>query len=107
MRIGIDGACWANARGYGRFARELLARMVRLAPDDDFLFFLDPAARAQFRQGVEVLALPGPQLDRREAQRDGLLDPLEQGQLAPPHLDVHGEARVCCPARQRRSSLDR
>ena len=23
MRIGVDATCWANARGYGRFAREL------------------------------------------------------------------------------------
>ena len=25
VRIGVDATCWANARGYGRFARELMA----------------------------------------------------------------------------------
>jgi glycosyltransferase involved in cell wall biosynthesis len=48
MRIGIDGGCWANDRGYGRYARELLTEMVRIAPDDEFVFFLDPASAERF-----------------------------------------------------------
>lgn len=39
MRIGVDTACWANPRGYGRFTRELLTAMVAVAPDDDFVCF--------------------------------------------------------------------
>ena len=42
MRIGVDAACWANGRGYGRFARELLGAMVELSPADEFVFFADP-----------------------------------------------------------------
>lgn len=41
MRIGVDVTCWANARGYGRFARELMRAMTRLAPDETFLCFGD------------------------------------------------------------------
>lgn len=48
MRIGVDACCWANARGYGRFTRELLGSMVRHAPDDEFLFLLDERAHACF-----------------------------------------------------------
>lgn len=48
MRIGVDATCWANARGYGRFTRELLAAMVALAPGDEFVFFLDARADAVF-----------------------------------------------------------
>jgi len=44
VRIGVDACCWANGRGYGRFTRELLGSMVRLAPDDEFLFFVDDRA---------------------------------------------------------------
>ena len=47
MRIGVDAACWANGRGYGRFTRELLPALLRLAPDDQFLFFVDPLADRQ------------------------------------------------------------
>ena len=48
MRIGVDATCWANGRGYGRFARELLREMVALAPDHEFLCFGDPHSLAAF-----------------------------------------------------------
>ncbi len=41
MRIGIDATCWANERGYGRFTREIVSAMAALAPDDEFVCFLD------------------------------------------------------------------
>ena len=44
MRIGVDATCWANQRGYGRFTRELCRAMVRIAPDDEFVFFVDEKA---------------------------------------------------------------
>ena len=44
MRIGVDGACWSNERGYGRFAREIFAEMVRLAPQHLFVCFVDDAS---------------------------------------------------------------
>ena len=48
MRIGVDAACWANGRGYGRFARELVRAMSALAPDDEFICFADAAAAERF-----------------------------------------------------------
>lgn len=48
LRIGIDATCWANARGYGRFTRELVAAMVREAPADRFICLLDDNARQRF-----------------------------------------------------------
>lgn len=47
MRIGVDAACWANGRGYGRFARELLGAMVAASPADEFIFFADPLSAEQ------------------------------------------------------------
>lgn len=41
MRIGVDATCWANPRGYGRFARELLRAIVREAPQHEFVCFAD------------------------------------------------------------------
>lgn len=57
MRIGVDGTCWANGRGYGRFIRHLLPAMVRQAPEDEFIFFLDSAS-------AQALDLDGPNLHR-------------------------------------------
>lgn len=58
MRIGVDACCWANGRGYGRFTRELLRGLVRVAPDDTFVFLLDDAAAHGFdvsAANVEVM----------------------------------------------------
>ncbi len=41
MVIGVDATCWANGRGYGRFARELMRAMTRQASDDVFVCFGD------------------------------------------------------------------
>ena len=30
LTIGIDATCWANARGYGRFTREICSALVAL-----------------------------------------------------------------------------
>ncbi len=48
MRIGIDGTCWANARGYGRFTRELLAAMFRADQGHEFHLFMDRASGDDF-----------------------------------------------------------
>lgn len=41
MIIGVDATCWANGRGYGRFARELMRAMTRRAGNDRFVCFGD------------------------------------------------------------------
>ncbi|HUF46343.1 MAG TPA: glycosyltransferase family 1 protein [Vicinamibacterales bacterium] len=48
MRIGVDATCWANPRGYGRFTREIVPAMVRLAPEHTFVCLLDARAAAAF-----------------------------------------------------------
>src|SRR6267143_6809098 len=48
MRIGVDACCWVNARGYGRFTRELLGQMAAQAPEHEFCCFLDPWAAERF-----------------------------------------------------------
>ena len=48
MRIGVDATCWSNERGYGRFAREIVDAMVKIAPDDQFICFVDDASEKRF-----------------------------------------------------------
>ncbi|HSA54347.1 MAG TPA: glycosyltransferase family 1 protein [Gemmatimonadaceae bacterium] len=52
MRIGVDATCWANARGYGRFARELMRAMTPLAPGDEFVCFGDRRAFEAWPDGT-------------------------------------------------------
>lgn len=53
LRVGIDATCWANRRGYGRYARELVTSMVERAPDVEFLAFLD-------RRAIETFEIESP-----------------------------------------------
>jgi glycosyltransferase involved in cell wall biosynthesis len=48
MRIGVDATCWANGRGYGRFARELLRAMVAEETPHEFVCFVDDRAARCF-----------------------------------------------------------
>jgi hypothetical protein len=51
MRIGIDGSCLSNRRGFGRFARELLEAMARSPRDHELTLFLD-------RPSMETVTVP-------------------------------------------------
>ncbi len=47
MRIGIDGSCLSNRRGFGRFARRLVDAVARQATPHRFTIFVDaPSAQA-------------------------------------------------------------
>src|SRR4051812_35446977 len=41
MRIGIDGSCLANRRGFGRFARQVLGALADLPHRHDIVVFVD------------------------------------------------------------------
>src|SRR5215471_13251091 len=47
MRILIDGGCWSNARGYGRFTRELL-RALAHAPRHEYTVLLEEQSREDY-----------------------------------------------------------
>jgi glycosyltransferase involved in cell wall biosynthesis len=44
MRIGVDGGCWTNRRGYGRYVRELVAALGRIDRENEYVIFLDSGA---------------------------------------------------------------
>ncbi len=78
MRIGVDAVCWINQRGFGRFTRELLAAMVDLAPEDELICFLDPAAAAQFTLAggrVRPVVVPQRRSPTQAASADGYRSP--------------------------------
>ena len=61
MRIGVDATCWANGRGYGRFARELLRAMVVEGASHEFVCFVDERAARCFDltgAGVRMIVVP-------------------------------------------------
>jgi glycosyltransferase involved in cell wall biosynthesis len=75
VRIGVDGACWANERGYGRFTRELFRAMGPLSADDELVFFLDARARRAFdlarARNVQIVEVPQRASPTEAAAADG------------------------------------
>lgn len=66
MRIGVDGGCLANRRGFGRFARRLVDALSRGGGGHDYVVFVDAPSAAEVvvpagfeRVVVEVGVAPG------------------------------------------------
>jgi glycosyltransferase involved in cell wall biosynthesis len=60
MRVGVDAMGWANRRGYGRFARNAVGRLVELDAETTYLLYVDEetAADARLPVGVELRVVP-------------------------------------------------
>ena len=76
MRVVVDAACLANARGYGRFARELLSAMVAQAPEVEFVLLADARAAASVAadealRGVRVVVVHTSESPTVAAASDG------------------------------------
>ena len=52
MRIGIDGSCLSNRRGFGRFSRQLLDALSRQTTEHQFTVFVD-------QPSAEEVSIPG------------------------------------------------
>ena len=73
MRIGIDGGCLANRRGFGRFAREVLAALARMETGHEFVVFVDrpSLATAPVPRGFETVSVPVKRAPSRAASAEG------------------------------------
>jgi len=60
VRIGVDGSCWANRRGYGRYTRELLHAVLERDRASEYVFFIDAASlrtAAPLPENVRVVSV--------------------------------------------------
>ncbi len=84
MRIGVDITCWANARGYGRFTRELVPALFAEAPQDHFICFADARAAERFDSdapNVEVTVVAQGKSPTQAASADGYRSPRDMLRL--------------------------
>lgn len=94
MRIGIDGSCLSNRRGFGRFARRLVEALSRQATPHRFLVFVDgpSSATIQVPPGFERVVVRVDQAPSRAASAQGrrrIADMLAMGRaVARSALDV-------------------
>jgi glycosyltransferase involved in cell wall biosynthesis len=73
MRIGIDGGCLANRRGFGRFAREVLAALARIETGHEFVVFVDrpSVGIAPVPEGFATIPVDVKQAPSRAASAEG------------------------------------
>jgi alpha-1,3-rhamnosyl/mannosyltransferase len=67
MKIGVDATSWTNRRGYGRFARNAVGRLVELDRDTSYVFVIDEqsATEAEFPAWASIQTVA---LSRRPAE---------------------------------------
>jgi hypothetical protein len=55
MRVGVDATSWVNRRGFGRFARNAVGRLVESDPETTYVFYIDEqsATDAQLPPRIE------------------------------------------------------
>ncbi len=60
VRVGIDATSWVSRRGFGRFMRNSVGRLVEIAPANMYVFFIDEvsAGNAHLPAGIEVRRIP-------------------------------------------------
>ena len=86
-RIGFDGGCLTNRRGFGRFARQVLAALARSRAGRDLVALIDRPSidLVEVPVGVEVVPVPVREAPSRAASsqgRRGLLDLFAMGLTA-------------------------
>lgn len=72
MRIVIDGSCWSNRRGFGRFTRCLVSALVA-QPGHEYVLVVDEASRpgVDLPAHVAIDAVPLDQVPSEAASADG------------------------------------
>lgn len=56
LHVGIDAACWHNARGFGRFTRELITALLTRATGFRYTLFFDQPPAGEAPAGAAVAA---------------------------------------------------
>jgi glycosyltransferase involved in cell wall biosynthesis len=85
MRIGIDLACWANQRGYGRYTRNLLRALLAAADDAHrYVGFADPATvqSGTLPGGLDVVQVAVSEAPTQAAAASGRRRPVDLWRMA-------------------------
>lgn len=84
MRIGVDATSWVNRRGYGRFARNALGRLVALDGETTYVFVIDEASArtAELPPGAETLRVAVSRPPSEAASADSYRPPADLLRLA-------------------------
>jgi glycosyltransferase involved in cell wall biosynthesis len=84
MRIAIDGCCWSNRRGFGRFTRELVSHVVAEHPAHEYTLVVDRATAEASRlpAGARLAVVDTSESPTRAASAAGARSPLDLWRMA-------------------------
>jgi glycosyltransferase involved in cell wall biosynthesis len=79
MRVGVDATSWVNRRGFGRFTRNVVRRLVELDPGTHYVLLIDAAtaADADLPEGAEQLVVALARPPSEAAAADSSRSPLD------------------------------
>jgi glycosyltransferase involved in cell wall biosynthesis len=79
VRIGVDATSWLNRRGYGRFARNALGRLVALDRETTYVFVIDEesARSAELPPEAETLRVAVSRAPSEAASADSYRPPVD------------------------------
>lgn len=79
MRVGVDATSWVNRRGYGRFARNVVRRMVELDSRTTYVLYIDEqsADAADLPAGAEQRVIRLRRSPTEAAAADSARSPLD------------------------------
>ena len=54
LRVGVDATSWVNRRGYGRFARNAVGRLVALDNSSTYVLYIDEQSARSHRPALPI-----------------------------------------------------
>ena len=84
LRIGVDGGCWLNRRGYGRYTRSLLSALAQRDDGDRYVLFLDreTAAASDLPANFERVVVPTRRPPAQAASASGRREVMDLWRMA-------------------------
>jgi glycosyltransferase involved in cell wall biosynthesis len=82
MRVGVDATSWDNRRGFGRFARNAVGRLVALYPEDDWVLLVESGGAVSLPHGVRVRSVRLSRPPGEAAAADSARSPADLARLS-------------------------
>ena len=82
MRVGVDATSWSNRRGFGRFARNAVGRLIALDGETEYVLVVDAADETALPAGVRARPVRLSRPPGEAACADGARSPVDLARLS-------------------------
>jgi len=82
VRVGVDATSWSNRRGFGRFARNAVGRLIALDGETEYVLVVDAADETALPAGVRARPVRLSRPPGEAACADGARSPVDLARLS-------------------------